>query len=106
MFETIGNFLADIFVRIPLAEMNGFQLAFLVLLSIAGVWLARKVLKYTKIAIVAVTTAIKNTLSAKERCKKIQCVHCGRTLDRCTCAKNKGKSAVSRLILYKKEHKR
>ena len=47
----------------------------------------------------------KMAFSAKQKCKKIQCTSCGRTLDRCVCQKNKDRGYVSRLYNYKKEQK-
>ena len=46
-----------------------------------------------------------NVFSAKKRCSKIQCSTCGRTLDKCTCEKNKNRGNVRRLALYSKEQR-
>lgn len=43
--------------------------------------------------------------SAKKRCSRIVCTSCGRTLDKCTCQKNKGRGYFRRLALYSKEKK-
>ena len=41
--------------------------------------------------------------SAKHRCSKITCKHCGRTLDKCVCENNKNASYNQRLRRYYKE---
>ena len=48
-------------------------------------------------------TLLRNIFSAKTKCKKIQCRTCGRTLDKCTCAKNQGRGYIRRLALFSKE---
>ena len=101
----IINFIKELFFQTPFGELTIFQITIGILLAIGAIWLSIKILKYTWIGIKAIFKAIKNTFSAKEKCKKIQCIHCGRTLDKCICEKNRKKSCVSRLIIYNREHK-
>lgn len=103
---TIVNFFTDIFVRLSIGEMNGFELALLVLFSYLGFLLLKKVAKWILTALKVIYHFTKNILSAKEKCKKIQCVKCGRTLDRCICPQNKGRSSIGKLIDYKKSHRK
>ena len=94
-------FVMEIF-NTPMGEITGWQLFVLVLLSVAIVWLAKKVLKYAWIVIRAVFRTIGNIFSSKRRCSKVQCRHCGRTLDKCICAVNRKRGYMSRLYHYKK----
>lgn len=98
------QFITDIFTS-KVGDLTTIEIWIGTLLFIAATWLGIKIVKYTWIAIKAIFKAIKNTLSAKEKCKRIQCIHCGRTLDRCICERNKKKSCVSRLMRYNKEHR-
>ena len=48
---------------------------------------------------------IATLFSAKKRCSKVQCPHCGRTLDKCVCSSNVKNGYIKRLALYSKEKK-
>ena len=99
------DFIVNLFST-SLANMKGIEFVAFVLISIAAVWLLIKILKYIWKFFKLIAKGFKNLTSAKEKCKKIQCTKCGRTLDKCICESYKKKSSVSKLLKYKKEHKK
>jgi len=102
--ENFGNFISGLFTT-PLSDMKAIELICLVLLCVAAFYIAKKVLKFVRAAFKLIGRGLRNIFSAKHRCSKIQCKTCGRTLDKCICAKNKNRSYVSRLYHYHKEEK-
>lgn len=88
-----------------LSEMTGWHLLLFVLVSTALVFVAYKVLKGVWAGFKKIFVAIGKACSAKEKCKKIKCRKCGRTLDACICAKYKNKSCRKRLKIWKKEQR-
>lgn len=103
-FNTIGDFFRDLFAS-PLSDMTALQLVCLVLICIAGYFVAKKILKFVWAALKLIGRGFRNIFSAKHRCSEVQCKTCGRTLDKCVCAKNKKRGYVSRLYHYHKEEK-
>lgn len=89
----------------PISELNIIQLTVVVLIMIAALFLLKKLFVLIGKILVYIGRALKIIFSAKERCKKLQCTSCGRTLDKCVCQKNSGKSYIKRLYLYRKEEK-
>lgn len=100
--KQIWEFILMIF-NTPIVEMTGWQIIVLVLLSIAVIWLSLKVLKYAWITIKTVFRTLHNVFSAKKKCQKIQCPHCGRTLDKCICQRNQKRGYLSRIYHYKRD---
>ena len=98
--ETIFAFIAGLFTR-PLFELNILEIALLAGICFLAVLLVRLIC----IGVVKIFSLFTVVFSAKEKCKKIQCTSCGRTLDRCVCQKNKDKSYVARLCNHRKEEK-
>lgn len=100
----IWAFILELF-SMPLYNMSAWQVLLATLLSILISYLALKFLKYLWICIKHICRVIKNIFSAKRKCSKIQCKHCGRTLDKCICQANQSRGYLSRLYHYKKENK-
>ena len=113
-FEALWQMIQEVFafnsdVCLSISEYTGWHFVILIfgsLLAIAiicGVifgigWLLYHILK----GIFNILTII---FSAKKRCSRIVCSSCGRTLDKCTCQKNKNRGYFRRLALYSKEKK-
>jgi len=92
----------------PLMELNAPQIFILVLLSY-GFFLAFKVIfassKTGVKVIYSGASGILKAVSPKHRASKVTCLHCGRTLDKCTCQGNKDVSFSKRLKKHKLELK-
>jgi len=103
--EWLKNFW-EIILLGKLSEITPLQLALFVLVCLGAFFLVKAFL--TKIlwpGIKGIGRAFANGISAKRKCSRIQCPHCGRTLDKCTCVENKHRGYMSRLFHYHKEHK-
>lgn len=86
----------------PLLSLNFMQLLALALISILLFFVVKYLLKFIKIALKFIAYLL-GSISSKSRCKKHQCPHCGRTLDKCVCECNRGRSYTYRLNRYNKE---
>lgn len=97
------NFLEKIWrlFETPLFELTMIEVAVAAGLLVLAFFVLKFLVKWVK----HIFRFIKMAFSAKQKCKKIQCTTCGRTLDRCACQKNKDRGYVSRLYNYKKEQK-
>ena len=88
-----------------LSKLTGFQFVLMFVLSLvviaAMIGVAILIAKFFAL----IFRGIRNIISAKSKCQHIQCGVCGRTLDRCVCAKNKGRSNASRLHHHTLEEK-
>ena len=104
IFEKIGGAWNELFTT-PLGEMTALHLILLVVVCGALFIVIKWLLKYLWKGIKGFFRGLKNIISAKEHCKKHVCSSCGRTLDKCQCAKYKDKSSISKLIAYNKERK-
>lgn len=113
-FELVWKTIVEVFGfgiqdPLPIKDFNGWNCVVLVvgvliftaiaILLIAAVVMLLGVL-FKGIGVLAI-----NIFSAKKRCAKIQCTSCGRTLDKCTCEKNKKRGYIRRLALYGKEQR-
>ena len=103
--EWIKNFWEIIFLG-KMAEITPIQFALFVLLC-AGAFLLVKgfITKILWPGLKAIGRWIANGFSAKRRCSHVQCPHCGRTLDKCTCVDNKHRGYMSRLYHHNKEQR-
>lgn len=112
-FETLWKIICEVFgvgeTLIPLAQYNGWHFVvlffggILIIAVFAGLvflagWLIWTILKM-------LYNIVSSIFSAKKKCSKIVCSSCGRTLDKCTCQKNKNKGYFARLALYSREKK-
>ena len=101
---TAAEFFRQIF-ELPIGQLNMWQFGVMLLIIIAlvalAVLLVIGIFKFLK----TFFKILGNVFSAKKRCAKVQCPHCGRTLDKCLCANNKRRSYISRLYHYKKEQR-
>ena len=103
-FDNIGAWFAELYTM-PLGSMEPWRFILMILITIVGGILSFFILKAALKFLKHVVIFVANIFSAKTRCKKVMCPHCGRTLDRCVCDLNKHRSYVSRLYHYKKEKK-
>ena len=101
MFETIKNFFANLFFT-NIGAMNVCD----ILLALLCVWVALRIIKkLLSIFRGAKKVGYNMTHYARVKCSRTQCPTCGRTLDRCVCVANQGKSYRKRLKAYKKARK-
>lgn len=101
MFSAIGNF----FVRIFTSNIGAMS-ALDILAVLASVYLGYVILKKLwRIIKGAKKVSYNITHYARVRCSRTQCPTCGRTLDKCVCSSNQGKSYRKRLKSYKKTRK-
>lgn len=98
----MGNFFKEILFT-PFYEMQGYQIIFLAIFGVLAVILSIKVAKALAVVLKAIWVVLKDLFSVKGKCKKIQCRHCGRTLDKCICERNRGAGNIKKLYRYKKE---
>jgi len=107
LFEYLGTLWQGLF-NTPLAELNGVQVGILGLFFALG-WQVLKVLfKTSKTGAKSFSKIGKKVLfsfSPKAKAAKTVCLHCGRTLDKCTCPSNKGLSMAKRLKKHNLEIK-
>lgn len=89
----------------PLQDHTITEAVIAAVVILLGLFLTWKILKYVFIGLKFIFRGIYNLFSIKSRCKKIQCPHCGRSLDRCVCPENRGKSNFKRLSRYQREKK-
>ena len=89
----------------PITELNLLEIIIGVLTVYIAYLLIVRIVKPIINGIKYFFKFIKVSITSSEKCKKIQCTSCGRTLDKCVCLKNNGKSNFARLMLYKKEQK-
>lgn len=102
----IIDFLTELFHKIfnvSIAELTLIELLTGIAVVALIVILAYKLFKFIWSGIKHFARFVRVSIDAKEKCKHIQCTSCGRTLDKCVCQKNKGKSNFGRLMAYKKE---
>ena len=102
LFEIISSLFHKLF-NSPLAELTFVELLVgAALFTLFGliIW---KLVKFLCSGISHFVKFIRVSITAKEKCKNIQCTVCGRTLDKCACQKNKGKSDLAKLMAYKRE---
>jgi hypothetical protein len=109
MFQPLIDFFSNfwaIFTTQEVASMTGLEVILLALITLG-------ILKAVKYAFssakdganVVVKFGSNITHFNKHRASKITCTHCGRTLDKCVCANNKGVSYGKRISKHKKEQK-
>jgi hypothetical protein len=96
----------DIFTSTPVAEMTGIQ----ILLLAGFLWLAISLVKALFKPAKRGVEVAKNVGTAvvhpyRTMCAHETCLHCGRTLDKCVCASNKGVSYRKRLKKHRSEKK-
>jgi len=98
------DFWNDLFQR-PISELNFVHVIILIAIAFVGFKLLKFILKYLLKGLKAVGTAILGIFSPKAKCSKTLCRHCQRTLDKCVCNSNRGKSYFVRLYRYNREGK-
>lgn len=89
-------------LTLPLASWTYVDILLLAAITVALFFLLKYVLKILGAFFKILWKGIRN-LSAKKRCSRVQCPHCGRMLDKCVCESNKNKSYAYRLRKYRKE---
>ena len=102
--EALKTFFVDLFSR-SVSELSGLHFIILALITVLFFVLAKCILKCIWTALKAICRGIKNLCSTKKRCEKIQCPHCGRSLDKCVCQCNRGHGNTHRLYGYYKEER-
>lgn len=105
LFNVIGDIFHKIF-NLPLSDLTFIEFIIACALAVLLFLVIRKVVRCVRTFFRSLFKFVKVHAAASEKCKKIQCTTCGRTLDKCVCQKNKGKSNFARLHAYKKEMKR
>lgn len=106
--EKFIEVLTDLFHKIfnnPITDLTFIELVVSVALTVLFVLLVFKLANVIFKGLKFLYNFIKANLTAKEKCKHIQCTGCGRTLDKCVCQKNRGKSNFMRLVNYRKERR-
>lgn len=107
--ENIKIFFNDVLTKfkelwvMPLSNLTIPHIIILAMTAIACFFAVKFLLNILKFLFIGIGRSGKATFSAKAKCKQIQCDVCGRTLDKCTCAKNANKSYLGRLRAYKKK---
>lgn len=96
----IIEYIIELF-KTPLGQLNILQIALVAGVCICLFFVGKFAIKFLS----TIGRFFKTLFSSKQKCKKIQCHVCGRTLDRCVCQKNKDKSYFSRLYNYRKEQR-
>lgn len=112
-FNNLGEIINQVFGsaenRIPLSEYTGWHFVVMVffgMLTVTALALATYLLLVVLFNFFRGCGRLIATLfSAKKRCSKVQCPHCGRTLDKCVCSSNTKNGYIKRLALYSKEKK-
>jgi predicted RNA-binding Zn-ribbon protein involved in translation (DUF1610 family) len=114
LFDFISNTIKDILelwdgmFTAPLDELNIIQVGMAAGMVFLGWKALQAIFKSSKTGsqiVVRIGKVVAKTLSAKNRASKIVCPHCGRTLDKCVCPKNKGVSYSKRIKKYRLEQK-
>jgi hypothetical protein len=110
MFEIIKNFILSFWEMLgkPLMEVTPLELIFTAAFAVGIFFIFKALFKVAGQGYKASVKVGKKLLSGwtpKARAAKITCNHCGRTLDKCVCASNKGVSNFKRIRKYKKELK-
>ena len=101
MFKAIGDFFARLFTT-NIGDMNIVD----ILLALFFIWLGYCIIKKVLSFFRGVKRVGYNvTHYSRVKCSRTQCPSCGRTLDKCVCASNQGKSYRKRLRSYKKTRK-
>lgn len=102
--EKIINLIKGILTS-PISELNVIEIFSVIVVLVFVVYFTKYFVIYLFKFLKFLVKCIRMTISAKQKCKKIQCYSCGRTLDKCACEKNSGRGSLSRLYHYKKEQK-
>ena len=114
-FNNLGEIINQVFGsaenRIPLSEYTGWHFVVMVFFGLLTV--AALVLAVYLILVVLFSffrgcgRVIATIFSAKKRCSKVQCPHCGRTLDKCVCSSNAKKRIYEETcIVFQRKEKR
>lgn len=102
LFEVISDLFHKLF-NSPIAELTFIELLVGAALFVLFGLIIWKLAKFLWSGVSHFIKFIRVSVTAKEKCKNIQCTVCGRTLDKCVCQKNKDKSNLARLMAYKRE---
>ena len=105
ILEQLKLIFNDLF-RSPLSELEGYQLLILAGVAVILFFLFRGLGRLIGSAFKKIGSKTKKKISYTEKCKQIQCRHCGRTLDKCQCQKNQGHGSFYRYRHWKKENKK
>jgi len=105
LLDFFANFW-EIFTSQEVASMTGLQVVVLAFIIYALFGLLKNGVNYGKQGVkVVVKTGSDIVHFNKAHASRINCIHCGRTLDKCVCANNKGVSYGKRIRKQKKEQK-
>ena len=95
------------FTETPIEELTCFKLLVIIVFCIISFYLLKYTLRFLVIGSKSCYKKIRNKIkSSKEKCAKIQCPYCGRTLDKCVCTSNQKLSYKERLKAYKAKLKK
>jgi hypothetical protein len=87
----------------PIANANAWEFCLIIACGILLANICMMISKLSARGAHRLVTWIKSKIkTAKAKCAAIQCPFCGKTLDRCVCAKNKNRSYGKRYRVYKK----
>lgn len=103
-FLKIWAYLGRIFYTSSFVELKVLDILVVIVLTCLAFYIIKYIFKGLHKIFVGIHQGAVN-MSAKNKCSHIQCRHCGRSLDRCTCNENRNKSYNYRLRHYKKETK-
>lgn len=93
------------FTQASISQLTFLDLLVITVILVVAGFIAFKLAKAIYICVKHIFKCLFKEKSAKSKCSKITCPYCGRTLDQCTCERNKGKSCSHKLHQYKKEQK-
>ena len=96
----------DFFVKLfttPISELSVYEIVIAAAICVGAFFLIKWILKFVWAGLKWFGKLFKLMFSAKARCKKTVCPHCGKTLDKCSCVENKKRGYLSRLVHHNKE---
>ena len=96
----------DFFVKLfttPISELSVYQIAIAAAICVAAFFTLKWLFKFLLAGLKWFGKLFKLMFSAKARCKKTVCPHCGKTLDKCSCVENKKRGYLSRIVHHNKE---